>query len=96
MTFNKTMIAAFIGSLGVGPAFAGEQITIGQNSPAQMIVPQDGQIEKVVFDTRNRDVNHRISIGSIDNPIANLNIAGGLDRENNLNNSEVWGGVRSF
>ena len=95
MTFNKTMIAAFIGSLGVGPAFAGEQITIGQNSPAQLIVPQDGQIDKVVFDTRNRDVNHRISIGSIDNPIANLNIAGGLDRENNLNNSE-GGGVRSF
>lgn len=96
MTFNKTMIAAFIASLGVGPAFAGEQITIGQNSPAQLIVPQDGQIDKVVFDTRNRDVNHRISIGSIDNPIANLNIAGGLDRENNLNNSEVGGGVRSF
>ena len=93
MTFNKTMIAAFIGSLGVGPAFAGEQITIGQNSPAQLIVPQDGQIDKVVFDTRNRDVNHRISIGSIDNPIANLNIAGGLDRENNLNNSEVGGKV---
>ena len=93
MTFNKTMIAAFIGSLGVGPAFAGEQITIGQNSPAQLIVPQDGQIDKVVFDTRNRDVNHRISIGSIDNPIANLNIAGGLDRENNLNNSEGGGKV---
>lgn len=94
MSFNKTMIAAFIASLGVGPTFAGGQITIGQNSPAQVTVPEDGQIDNVVFDTSNRDVNHRISIGSIDNPISNLNIARGLDRENNL--STLGGGVRSF
>lgn len=90
MSFNKTMIAAFIASLGVGPTFAGGQITIGQNSPAQVTVPEDGQIDNVVFDTSNRDVNHRISIGSIDNPISNLNIARGLDRENNL--STLGGG----
>ena len=84
MTFNKTMIAAFIASLGVWSAFAGGQITIGQNSPAQVTVPEDGQIDKVVFDTGNSDVNRRVSIGSNDKPIANLNITGGLDRENNL------------
>ena len=84
MTFNKTMIAAFIASLGVGPAFAGGQITIGQNSPSQVTVPEDVQIDKVVFDTGNSDVNRRVSIGSNDKPIANLNITGGLDRENNL------------
>ena len=85
MKFKKTTIATLIASLGATTAWALPTVTISQTSPSQIIVPSDGQIDKIYFDTNNNDIKDPKNIGSVEKPIADLNVAQGIDRCNFTN-----------
>lgn len=87
---KKTVVATFVASLCNTAAWAAlPDLTITNSSPTEIEVPNNGQLNSIIIDTTNQDINHEISIGNINKPIADLNVALGLDRNNSKGGGKV-------
>lgn len=87
---KKTVVATFVASLCNTVAWAAlPDLTITNSSPTEIEVPNNGQLNSIIIDTTNQDINHDISIGNINKPIADLNVALGLDRNNSKGGGKV-------
>lgn len=90
MVFEKKIISIFIASLCNTASLAAlPDLTITNNSPDQLVVPNDGKLNSIIVDTNNTDINHNLSIGNSTQPIQDLNVALGLDRDNEKGGGKV-------
>ena len=85
MKFKRTTIATLITSLCATTAWALPTVTITQNSPSQIELPNNGQLESIIIKPNNVDILDPKNIGSKDKPIADLNVAQGINR-NDISN----------